>query len=62
MQTINFGKAISIPVNKIDAVQLLLDIKTIVVYTGMMNFNSAFNTEEEANEAYNLIVSTINAA
>lgn len=62
MQTITFGKAISIPVNKIDAVQLRLDIKTIIVYTGMMNFNSAFDTEEEANEAYNLIVSTINAA
>lgn len=62
MQTITFGKAISIPVNKIDAVQLRLDIKTIIVYTGFMNFNSDFATEEEANEVYNLIVSTINAA
>lgn len=62
MQTITFGKAISIPVNKIYAVQLRLDIKTIIVYTGIMNFNSDFATEEEANEAYNLIVSTINAA
>lgn len=61
MQTINFGNAASIPANKIDAVQLRLDIKTVIVYAGMMNFNSAFDTEEEATEAYKSIVSMINA-
>lgn len=61
MNTITFGNSVTIPIDKINAVEVKPDIKIVIVYTGFMNFNSAYDTEEEANEVYKLIISAINA-